>query len=294
MQVHLVDGTYELFRNFYSPRGGHTNDAGEEVGGVRGVLRGTLAMLVDGATHIGVATDHVIESFRNELWADYKDGSGIDPDLHAQFPWLEDSLRALGVTVWAMVEFEADDALAASAGVAAADDRVERVVIATPDKDLAQCVVGDRVVQYDRRAQQFRDAAAVEEKYGVPPESIPDWLGLVGDTADGFPGLPGWGAKSAAAVLRRYGHIDQIPHAPGQWDVPGVRGAAKLAATLVERYDDALLFRRLAVLRTDVEVGTVDDWEWSGPTADLAGWCDRLDAPDVMRKVERLAVARRD
>jgi 5'-3' exonuclease len=288
MQVHLVDGTYELFRNFYSPRGGHLNEAGEEVGAVRGVLRGTVAMLEDGATHIGVATDHVIESFRNDLWADYKDGSGIDPDLWAQFPWLEDALEALGVTVWPMVDVEADDALAAAAAVADADDRVERVIIATPDKDLAQCVVGDRVVQYDRRSQQFRDAAAVEEKYGVPPESIPDWLALVGDSADGFPGLPGWGAKSAANVLRRYGHIEDIPGAPGQWDVPGLRGAAKLAATLADEYERALLFRRLAILETDVDVGSVDQWRWTGPTADLAEWCDRLDAPDVLRRTSSL------
>lgn len=288
MQVHLVDGTYELFRNFYSPRGGHTNDAGEEVGGVRGVLRGTVAMLDEGSTHIGVATDHVIESFRNDLWDDYKDGSGIDPELWAQFPWLEDALEALGVTVWPMVDVEADDALAAAAAVAKDDDRVERVVIATPDKDLAQCVVEQRVVQYDRRAQQFRGAEEVLEKYGVLPESIPDWLALVGDSADGFPGLPGWGAKSAAAVLRKYGHIEEIPDAPGQWDVPGLRGAPKLAATLVNEYERALLFRRLAILETDVDVGTVDDWEWTGPTDDLVEWCDRLDAPDVLRKVEKL------
>ena len=289
MQVHLVDGTYELFRNYYSPRGGHTNAVGEEVGAVRGVLRGTVAMLDDGATHVGVATDHVIESFRNDLWPGYKDGSGIDPLLLAQFPWLEDALRALGVTVWAMVEVEADDALGAAAAVAAADERVEKVVIATPDKDLAQCVVGDRVVQYDRRAQQFRDADAVLEKYGVPPASIPDWLALVGDSADGFPGLPGWGAKTAAAVLRRYGRVEDIPHAPGQWDVAGVRGAAKLAATLHHQFADALLFKRLATLELDVAVGSVDEWRWRGPTAELAGWCERLDAPDVLRKANRLA-----
>lgn len=289
MQVHLVDGTYELFRSFYSPRGGHTNDAGEEVGAVRGVLRGTLALLDDGCTHVGVATDHVIESFRNDMWADYKDGSGVDPVLLAQFGWLEDALRALGVTVWAMVEVEADDALAAAASVAAADDRVDRVVIATPDKDLAQCVVDQRVVQWDRRSGQLRGAAEVQEKYGVPPESIPDWLGLVGDSADGFPGLPGWGAKTAAAVLRRYGHLEGIPHSPGQWDVQGVRGAAKLAATLSDQYERALLFRRLAVLETDVDVGTVDDWEWQGPTVELAQWCERLDAPEVLAKAERLA-----
>ncbi len=292
MQVHLVDGTYELFRNFYSPRGGHTNASGEEVGAVRGVLRGTVAMLADGVTHLGVATDHVIESFRNELWPGYKDGSGIDAALLAQFPWLEEALRALGVTVWAMQRYEADDALASAAALADDDPRVQRVVIATPDKDLAQCVRGDRVVQHDRRAQQIRGAEEVLEKYGVPPGSIPDWLALVGDSADGFPGLPGWGAKSAAAVLRSYGRIEDIPHAPGQWDVPGVRGAAKLAATLEQRYEDALLFRTLARLVTDVDVGTVDDWEWKGPTDGFKEWCDRLDAPDVLSRAGELGAGR--
>jgi 5'-3' exonuclease len=288
MQVHLVDGTYELFRYFYSPGGGHENGAGEQVGAVRGVLRSMVAMLDDGATHLGVATDHVIESFRNALWAGYKDGSGIDPDLFAQFPMLEDALTALGVTVWAMVEVEADDALGAAAEVAAAHDDVERVVICTPDKDLAQCV-GGKVVQFDRRAGQFRDTEAVREKYGVDPVSIPDWLALVGDSADGFPGLAGWGAKTAAAVLRRYTYLEQIPHAPGQWEVHGVRGAAKLAATLSEHYDDALLFKRLATLDTSVDVGSVEQWEWTGPTDDLEGWCERLDAPDVLAKARRVA-----
>ncbi len=291
MQVHLVDGTYELFRYFYSPGGGHSNDAGEQVGAVRGVLRSMVAMLSDGATHLGVATDHVIESFRNDLWPTYKDGSGIDADLLCQFPWLEEAIAALGVTVWPMVEVEADDALGAAAAVAAADDRVERAVICTPDKDLAQCV-GGKVVQYDRRAQQFRDADAVLEKYGVEPASIPDWLALVGDSADGFPGLAGWGAKTAAAVLRRYGHIEQIPHAPGQWDVSGVRGAAKLAATLHDQFDEALLFKTLATLVTDLDVGAVDEWRWDGPTPELAAWADRLDAPDLVRNAERLAAER--
>lgn len=291
MQVHLVDGTYELFRHFYSPRGGHLNDAGEEVGAVRGVLRSLVTMLGEGVTHLGVATDHVIESFRNDLWSGYKDGSGVDSDLMRQFPWLEEAVTALGVTVWPMVEVEADDALGAAAVVAAADDRVERVVICTPDKDLAQCV-GGKVLQYDRRAQQYRDADGVIEKYGVEPMSIPDWLALVGDSADGFPGLPGWGAKTAAAVLRRYGHIEEIPHAPGQWDVAGVRGAAKLAATLVEELDRALLFKRLATLVTDVEVGAVDDWRWSGPTDALHEWAARLDAEDLVRNAERLAAER--
>jgi 5'-3' exonuclease len=288
MQVHLVDGTYELFRYFYSPGGGHENDAGEQVGAVRGVLRSMVGMLDDGATHLGVATDHVIESFRNALWPGYKDGSGIDPDLFAQFPMLEEALTALGVTVWPMVEVEADDALGAAAKVAAAHDDVERVIICTPDKDLAQCV-GGKVVQFDRRAGQFRDTGAVREKYGVDPASIPDWLALVGDTADGFPGLAGWGAKTAAAVLRQYAHLEQIPHAPGQWDVQGVRGAAKLAATLSDNYDDALLFKRLATLDTSVDVGAVEQWQWSGPTDQLESWCARLDAPDVLTKARRVA-----
>jgi len=287
MQVHLVDGTYELFRYFYSPRGGHTNGAGDEVGATRGVLRSVAAMLRDGATHLGVATDHTVESFRNDLWDGYKTGDGIDPELFAQFPWVEQALSALGVTVWPMVDVEADDALGAAAAVAAADERVQRVLICTPDKDLAQCVVGDRVVQLDRRREELRDADGVLEKYGVPPESIPDWLALVGDTADGFPGLPGWGAKSAASVLRVYRHLDAIPDAPGQWDVPGLRGAAKLAGTLNEHRADAELFRTLATLVTDVEVGTVDEWRWGGPSEELDEWCERLDAPDVLRTVGR-------
>jgi len=291
MQVHLVDGTYELFRYFYSPGGGHENAAGEQVGAVRGVMRSLATMLDDGATHLGVATDHVIESFRNDLWPGYKTGEGVDPLLLAQFPWLEDAVRAMGITVWAMVELEADDALGAAAAVAAADDRVERVVIATPDKDLAQCV-GGKVLQFDRRAGQFRDTEGVIDKYGVPPESIPDWLALVGDSADGFPGLPGWGAKTAAAVLRRYGHIEEIPDAPGQWDVAGVRGVAKLAATLESQRDLAMLFRDLATLRTDAEVGSVDDWAWHGPTPELAEWCERVDAPDVAAKLDRIVRAR--
>jgi 5'-3' exonuclease len=290
MKVHLVDGTYELFRYFYSPGGGHVNDAGENVGATRGVLRSLMTMLGDGVTHLGVATDHVIESFRNDLWATYKDGSGVDPELKKQFPWVEDAMVALGLTVWPMVEVEADDALGAAAKVGAADPRVEQVVICTPDKDLAQCV-GGKVIQFDRRAGQFRDAEAVREKYGVDPESIPDWLGLVGDSADGFPGLPGWGAKSAANVLRRYGHIEDIPHAPGQWDVPGQRGAAKLAGTLHQEFEQALLFKRIATLETDVDVGTVDEWKWTGPTGDLQAWADRLDAPDLIRNAERLAAA---
>ena len=291
MQVHLVDGTYELFRYFYSPGGGHENAAGEQVGAVRGVMRSLVGMLEDGATHLGVATDHVIESFRNELWPGYKTGEGVDPLLKAQFPWLEDAVEAMGITVWAMVEVEADDALGAAAKVAAADERVDRAIICTPDKDLAQCV-GDKVLQFDRRAGAFRDAEGVVEKYGVPPESIPDWLALVGDSADGFPGLPGWGAKTAASVLRAYGHLEAIPHAPGQWDVQGVRGVPKLAAALEAGYEDALLFKRLATLDTSVDVGAVDEWAWTGPTDQLPAWCERVDAPDVMHKLERLVAAR--
>jgi 5'-3' exonuclease len=291
MQVHLVDGTYELFRYHYSPGGGHRNAAGREVGATRGVVRSMFQLLGEGATHVGVACDHVIESFRNDLWETYKDGSGVDPELKQQFDLLEDALEAAGFTVWPMVEVEADDALAAAALVGAADPRVERVVICTPDKDLAQCVRDPTVIQYDRRAKQFRDEAGVREKFGVDPESIPDYLGLVGDSADGFPGLPGWGAKSAAAVLARYKHLEAIPHAPGQWDV-SVRGAAKLAAALSQNFEDALLFRRLATLETDVEVGTADEWEWTGPTDDLAAVCAEIDAPDVLERATTRAAER--
>jgi len=291
VDVHLVDGTYELFRYFYSPGGGHVNGDGREVGAVRGVLRSLAGMLDDGATHVGVATDHVIESFRNDLYAGYKTGDGIDPELRQQFQLLEDALRSAGFTVWAMVEVEADDALGAAATVAAADPSVGRAIICTPDKDLAQCVRDPDVVQYDRRAGVFRDEAGVLEKFGVEPASIPDWLGLVGDTADGFPGLPGWGAKSAAAVLRRYGHIEHIPLNPGQWDIT-VRGGAKLCATLAEQLEDALLFRRIATLELDVEVGSPADWRWSGPADDFARTCDVLDAGDVLAKLTRLAAAR--
>lgn len=291
MQVHLVDGTYELFRYFFSPGGGHTNSDGEQVGAVRGVVRSLVSMLDDGVSHLGIATDQVIRSFRNDLWPGYKTGDEVDPVLLTQFPWLEEAVEALGVTVWAMSDVEADDALGAAAKVGAEDDRVDRVVICTPDKDLAQCV-GGKIVQFDRRAGQFRDSQAVLEKYGVLPESIPDWLALVGDTADGFPGLPGWGAKTAAAVLRSYTHLENIPHAPGQWDVVGVRGVPKLAATLSEQYENAELFKVLATLVTDLDVGSVDDWRWSGPSDGFAEWCDRLDVADVAQKVTRLAAER--
>jgi 5'-3' exonuclease len=290
VRVHLVDGTYELFR-YYFALPGHLDDDGVEVDAVRGVLGSVLALLEDGATHVGVATDHVIESFRNDLWPGYKTSAGIDPPLLAQFPMLEDTLRALGVTVWAMVELEADDALAAAAKVASADKRIEQVVICTPDKDLAQCVTDPRVVQLDRRQQRVFDEAAVKEKFGVIPASIPDWLALVGDNADGFPGLPGWGAKSASTVLARYEHLDAIPQEASEWDVT-VRGAPKLATALVDGRTEVELFRTLATLRDDAPVGAVDDWRWRGPTAELEPWSERLDAPDLLRRARKAAEGR--
>jgi 5'-3' exonuclease len=291
VQVHLVDGTYELFRQYLAPRPGHLDADGVEVGGTRAVVSSVLGMLEGGATHLGVATDHVIESFRNDLWPTYKTGEGVDPLLKAQFPILEDALAALGVAVWAMVELEADDALATAAEIAAADDRVEQVIICTPDKDLGQCV-GGKVVQLDRRREILIDADGVRAKFGVPPASIPDWLALVGDSADGFPGLPGFGAKSAAAVLTRYEHIEAIPDDPNAWDVPGVRGIPKLASTLAAGRDVADRFKVLATLRTDAAVGTVDDWEWRGPTPDLAAWAARFDSPRLVARAERLAQTR--
>ena len=290
MQVHLLDGTYELFRHYFAVPSHHDPD-GVEVAAVRGVLGTVLTMLEDGATHLGVATDHVIESFRNDLWPGYKTSAGIDPELLAQFPLLEEALEALGVTVWAMVEQEADDALAAAAAVAAADRRVEQVLICTPDKDLGQCVSDPRVAQLDRRNRRLLDEAGVREKFGVGPSSIPDWLALVGDSADGFPGLPGWGAKSAAAVLARYEHLEKIPERAHQWDV-SVRGAMKLATTLTEHGQEARLFLTLATLRTDAPVGTVDDWRWAGPTEKLAAWAGRLGAPALVARAERVAERR--
>ena len=290
MRVHLVDGTYELFRYFFALPG-HLDDDGVEVDAVRGVLGSVLGLIEEGATHVGVATDHVIESFRNDMWPGYKTSAGIDPALLAQFPLLEDALRSLGVTVWAMIDLEADDALAAAARVGAADLRVEQVVICTPDKDLAQCVSDPRVVQLDRRQRRVFDEAAVREKFGVPPASIPDWLALVGDNADGFPGLPGWGAKSAASVLAHYGHLEQIPVDASAWDVP-VRGAAKLAATLGEGNREAMLFRDLATLRADAPVGTVDDWRWRGPRPELEQLTERLGAPELLARARKAADGR--
>jgi 5'-3' exonuclease len=291
MIVHLVDGTFELFRHFYAP--GRPDDLPVgDLSAVRGVVATVLAMLEDDAMHVGVATDHVIESFRNALWPGYKTGDGIDPGLWAQFWPLEEALDALGVAVWPMVEFEADDALAAAAAMAAADPRVDKVVIWTPDKDLAQCVVEDRVVQVDRRANQIRNAGAVREKFGVPPASIPDWLALVGDSADGFPGLPGWGARSAAAVLAYYGHLEAIPDRAQDWAV-SVRGAGRLAATLGEERDSALLFRTLARLRTDAPVSPdVDALQWTGPRPAFEEWASRMGAPGLAERATTLAEQR--
>src|SRR5216683_1230603 len=250
MEVYLIDGTCELIRHHYAVPSARDRDD-REVGAVRGVLRSLLGMMTVSTTYIGVATDHVIESFRNRLWSGYKTGDGIEPELLAQFPLLEETLSALGVAVWPMVEFEADDALAAAAAAAAVDPRVDRVLICTPDKDLAQSVRGTRVVQMDRRARTIRDEAGVIEKFGVPPASIPDYLALVGDNADGYPGLAGWGARSTAAVLAKYGHIESIPADWTSWSVNASRPAA-LAATLVRDRDQALLFRDLATLRTNI------------------------------------------
>ncbi|MGQ0804793.1 MAG: 5'-3' exonuclease [Actinomycetota bacterium] len=290
MQVHLLDGTYELFRHHFGVPS-HLDRDGVEVAAVRGVLGTVLTMLEDGATHLGVATDHVIESFRNDMWPGYKTSAGIDPELLAQFPLLEDGLEALGVRVWAMVEQEADDALAAAAAVAFADERVEQVLICTPDKDLAQCVSDPRIAQLDRRHGKLLDEAAVREKFGVAPASIPDWLALVGDSADGFPGLPGWGAKSAATVLARYEHIDDIPDDSASWGVT-VRSAPKLATTLAAQRGEAKLFLDLATLRTDAPVGTVDEWRWRGPQPELAEWAERLGSPNLMSRAERAAKGR--
>jgi 5'-3' exonuclease len=290
--VHLVDGTYELFRYFMSPAAAFERTAPEELRAVRGVVTSMLGMLEGGATHLGVATDHVIESFRNGLWPGYKTGEGIDPVLYGQFEPLEEALRALGVVVWAMVEFEADDALAAAASMAAADPRVEQVIVCTPDKDLAQCVRGDRVVQLDRRTREMRNESGVQQKFGVAPESIPDWLALVGDKADGFPGLPGWGARSAATVLARYRHLEDIPKQAGQWDL-SIRGTERLAATLVEQWERALLFRRLATLRADAPIGVdVDALSWKGPRAEFADWARRCGAPALHERAVKLASQR--
>jgi 5'-3' exonuclease len=277
LDIYLVDGTYELFRHYYALPPARDSD-GREVAAVRGVLASVLGMIKGGATHIAVATDHVIESFRNELWPGYKTGEGIEPDLWAQFSLLEDVLSAAGIVVWPMVEFEADDALAAAAVAAARDARVERVIICTPDKDLAQCVCGTRIVQLNRRTRVTLDEVGVVKKFGVSPASIPDYLALVGDSADGYPGLPGWGAKSSAAVLAKFIHLESIPTDYRQWRANAANASA-LAETLSRERDHARLFRTLATLRTDIALfNNVDQLRWSDSTPAFAAFAARLDA----------------
>lgn len=280
MNVHLIDGTYELFRHFFAVPAA-ADVKGREIGAVRGVLRSVLSMIERGATHLGVATDHVVESFRNELYAGYKTSEGVAEPLLSQFPILEEALDGMGVVVWPMVYFEADDALASAAAKGARDDRVRQVIICTPDKDLGQCVVGTRVVQLDRRRDILRDEAGVVAKFGVKPQSIPDYLGLVGDSADGFPGVQGWGEKSAAAVLSRYPRLEEIPKDWRDWD-PSIGSARRLSTSLFSAWDDALLFRTLATLRLDAPVfDTVDELRWKGPRANFEAQCRAMGSPDL-------------
>jgi 5'-3' exonuclease len=289
LNVYLVDGTYELFRHYYALPSARDED-GREVAAVRGVLASVLGMIKGGATHIAVATDHVIESFRNGLWPGYKTSEGIEPDLLAQFPLLEDVLLEAGIVVWPMVEFEADDALAAAAVAAAQDVRVERVIICTPDKDLAQCVSGTRIVQLNRRTRVTLDEDGVFQKFGVSPSSIPDYLALVGDAADGYPGLPGWGVKSSAAVLAKFLHLEAIPVDYREWRV-NVTNAFSLADTLSRERDHALLFRRLATLRTDIPLfDDADKLRWKGPTAAFDALAARLDAAVTENRVSARSI----
>jgi 5'-3' exonuclease len=288
LDIYLVDGTYELFRHFYAMPSAR-DENGREVAAVRGVLASVMGMINKGATHIAVATDHIIESFRNELWPGYKTSQGIEPELWAQFPLLEEVLTAAGLVVWPMTEFEADDALAAAARASAGDLRVERVIICTPDKDLAQCVRGDRVVQLNRRTGVTLNEAGVVKKFGVTPESIPDYLALVGDSADGYPGLPGWGAKSSAAVLAKFLHLESIPREAGDWHV-NAANAGTLAATLAREWESALLFRKLATLRTDISLfSEVDELHWRGTGSGFEEIKARLDraTTDKRRRATR-------
>ncbi|MDE2906921.1 MAG: flap endonuclease [Acidobacteriota bacterium] len=291
MNVFLVDGTYELFRHFYAvPRVAGAD--GTEVGAVRGVIGSVLGMLEEGVTHIGVATDHVVESFRNELWPGYKSSEGLDPDILNQFQPLEDALEALGLIVWKTVRYEADDALASAAVRAAADERVEQVFVCTPDKDLAQVVDGSRIVQFDRRSGTVRDTEGVREKFGVDPGSIPDYLALMGDSADGFPGVKGWGAKSAATVLARYRRLEDIPGEAAAWDVQ-VRGAARLARALADARGEAALFRDLATLRTTLPVfEDIGELRWTGPEPRFFDLCARINAPGYFRRAQAVVSSR--
>jgi 5'-3' exonuclease len=286
MQVHVVDGTYELFRYHFAP-----NNRDLDLGATRGVVGSVLSLLESGATHVGVATDHVIESFRNDLWPGYKTSAGMPPELLAQFPLIEEALVSAGICTWPMVELEADDGLAAAAKVAAADERVERVLICTPDKDLGQCV-GGKVVQWDRRQDVIYDADGVRAKFGVDPESIPDYLALVGDSADGFPGLAGFGAKTAAALLARYKHLEAIPALGEDWGI-GVRNPGRLAAVLRENLEVAFLFRRIATVEADADVlASVDDVEWRGPEPGFVELAQRIGALGLAERAIRLAERR--
>jgi 5'-3' exonuclease len=288
MDVHLIDGTYELFRHYYAVPAAQ-DEGGREIGAVRGVLRSVLGMIEQGTTHIGVATDHVVESFRNELYIGYKTGEGVDPALLSQFPILEEALDAMGVMVWPMVYFEADDALASAAARAARDERVRQVIVCTPDKDLGQCVTGTRVVQLDRRRGVVRDEAGVVAKFGVRPESIPDYLAVLGDTADGFPGVAGWGEKAAAATLSRYCHLENIPRDWRDWH-SAISNGRRLATSLFQSWDDAMLFRTLATLRLDAPVfESVDELRWDGPKAGFESLCRNIDATDLFGRATSAA-----
>ena len=293
MDVYLVDGTYELFRHFYAVPP-HTNRKGEEVGATRGVLGSILGMLEGGATHVGVATDHVIESFRNAMWPGYKTSEGVDPRLLSQFPLLENTLVSMGITVWPMVELEADDALAAAAISLSKLQKVDRVYICTPDKDLAQCVKDDKIVQLDRRKREVRNEVGVREKYGVSPSSIPDYLALVGDNADGYPGLDGWGEKSTGAVLGVYGHLEKIPQDPSDWKVQ-VRSMDRLGQTLKDNFKLALMFRDLATLRTKNPVlKSAERIRWKGPKQGFETICGRLDDLALAERANALSASRKN
>jgi 5'-3' exonuclease len=288
MNVHLVDGTYELFRHFFAVPSARDSE-GREVGAVRGVLGTVLLLLETGATHVGVATDHVVESFRNQLYSGYKTSEGVAPELLSQFPIVEEALQAMGVKVWPMVEFEADDALASAAALAAKDQSVSQVLICTPDKDLGQCVVGTRVVQWDRMRNLIRDEAGVQAKFGVGPESIPDYLAVVGDSADGFPGIAGWGAKAAASVLSQYQHLEKIPKNWQQWN-PSIRRARTLADSLFTSWSDALLFRTLATLRVDVPAfKNIEELRWKGPSAGFEEYASRLGSSSLFARASAAA-----
>jgi 5'-3' exonuclease len=285
MDVHLIDGTYELFRHFFAVPSA-LDVSGQEIGAVRGVVTSVLSMIERGATHLGVATDHVVESFRNDLYPGYKTSEGVPPELLSQFPVLEEVLEAMGVVVWPMVYYEADDALASAAVRAAKDDRVNQVLICTPDKDLSQCLVGARIVQLDRRRDILRDEAGVVAKFGVSPQSIPDYLAVVGDTADGYPGLPGWGVKAAALTFSQYPHLEGIPKDWREWHA-SIKKARVLSETLFNQWNDALLFRTLATLRLDVPVfETVEDLRWQGPRANFEEYCLRMKLPYLLGRVK--------